>query len=399
MADVTVQVIGEQEIQAEFVIPASDVQAGVSGILPVSVHAIAVPPEMKTYFDGVRTDVEADRVEVADYAWQTAADAVSTGEDRVATGLDRDATAADRVATGGDVTTTGTNATAASDSAALSKRWAVETTTAVEGTDFGSKKYAQDSQASAGNAAASETSAAGSAAAAGTSETNAAGSASAAGASKVASGLSEGNAAASASAAASSATAASTSETNAAAEMSDHVAAVDPHTQYVRKVTGKALSTEDYTTAEKTKLGGIATGAQVNTVDSVDGLTGAVDLSVRYETRRKNNLTATTDPVVTDDSAAGYQPLSRWLNTATSEIWLCISATAGAANWQQATLTIDELGSAALANTSEFDAAGAATTAVSNHEAAVDPHTQYTTDLEATSIAVDNAITFAIALG
>jgi hypothetical protein len=32
----------------------------------------------------------------------------------------------------------------------------------------------------------------------------------------------------------------------------------------VDKITGKGLSTEDYTTAEKTKLTGIATGAQVN---------------------------------------------------------------------------------------------------------------------------------------
>ena len=32
----------------------------------------------------------------------------------------------------------------------------------------------------------------------------------------------------------------------------------------VDKVSGKGLSTEDYTTAEKTKLSGIATGAEVN---------------------------------------------------------------------------------------------------------------------------------------
>ena len=46
----------------------------------------------------------------------------------------------------------------------------------------------------------------------------------------------------------------------------------------VDKVTGKQLSTEDYTTAEKTKLAGIETGAQVNTVTSVAGKTGAVTL-------------------------------------------------------------------------------------------------------------------------
>lgn len=47
----------------------------------------------------------------------------------------------------------------------------------------------------------------------------------------------------------------------------------------VDKVTGKGLSTEDYTTAEKTKLAGIAAGAQVNTVTSVAGKTGAVTLA------------------------------------------------------------------------------------------------------------------------
>ena len=47
----------------------------------------------------------------------------------------------------------------------------------------------------------------------------------------------------------------------------------------VDKVAGKQLSTEDYTTAEKTKLAGIASGAQVNTVTSVAGRTGAIVLT------------------------------------------------------------------------------------------------------------------------
>lgn len=49
-------------------------------------------------------------------------------------------------------------------------------------------------------------------------------------------------------------------------------------TNKVDKVTGKGLSAEDYTSAEKTKLAGIAAGAQVNTVTSVVGKTGAVTL-------------------------------------------------------------------------------------------------------------------------
>lgn len=46
----------------------------------------------------------------------------------------------------------------------------------------------------------------------------------------------------------------------------------------VDKVTGKGLSTNDYTTDEKTKLDGIEAGAQKNTVTSVAGKTGAVNL-------------------------------------------------------------------------------------------------------------------------
>lgn len=38
---------------------------------------------------------------------------------------------------------------------------------------------------------------------------------------------------------------------------------------YVAKETGKGLSTNDYTTAEKTKLTGIAEGAEVNVIDSI----------------------------------------------------------------------------------------------------------------------------------
>lgn len=38
---------------------------------------------------------------------------------------------------------------------------------------------------------------------------------------------------------------------------------------YVAKEEGKGLSTEDYTTADKTKLGGIAAGAQVNVIEAV----------------------------------------------------------------------------------------------------------------------------------
>lgn len=39
--------------------------------------------------------------------------------------------------------------------------------------------------------------------------------------------------------------------------------------KFVAQESGKGLSTNDYTTAEKTKLNGVATGAQVNKIESV----------------------------------------------------------------------------------------------------------------------------------
>ncbi|MEX2475071.1 hypothetical protein, partial [Marinobacter sp.] len=67
-----------------------------------------------------------------------------------------------------------------------------------------------------------------------------------------------------------------------------------------------------------------------------------------YEITPHHNLTATTDPTANDDETLGYGPTSRWINTATGEFWLCLSAGAAAASWQQATLTVDELGALAL---------------------------------------------------
>lgn len=107
-----------------------------------------------------------------------------------------------------------------------------------------------------------------------------------------------------------------------------HIDAVDPHPQYT-------------TTQE---------ASDAAPVQSVDGRTGDVTLGDLYEPNRLDNLTATTDPTVNDDDTQGYEVLSRWVNTVTGEIFLCVSASTGAADWQQNTLTLDELGSAALAN-------------------------------------------------
>jgi len=55
----------EHTIQAEFQVPASDVQAGVSGNVTLTANLTTVAPEFKDYVEGIRDEVEADRTEVA----------------------------------------------------------------------------------------------------------------------------------------------------------------------------------------------------------------------------------------------------------------------------------------------------------------------------------------------
>ena len=76
----------------------------------------------------------------------------------------------------------------------------------------------------------------------------------------------------------------------------------------------------------------------------------ATDPHSQYAFRVLNNLTATGDPTVNNDSSEGYSVLSKWLNNSSTEVWLCLDATNGAAVWEIKTLTTDDLGSAALAD-------------------------------------------------
>jgi hypothetical protein len=104
----------------------------------------------------------------------------------------------------------------------------------------------------------------------------------------------------------------------------------------------------------------------------------------------KNNPSATTDPTVNDDETQDYKPFSRWVNTSTGEIWICLDATTGAAVWQKASLTIDELGSAALVNMG---------TGPNQIRTNSENEALFTDVQETTNIAEDNSIVFAIALG
>lgn len=91
----------------------------------------------------------------------------------------------------------------------------------------------------------------------------------------------------------------------------------------VDKVSGKGLSTNDYTDEEKNKLSGIQAGAQVNEVTSVAGKTGAVTLvkgdvglgnvdntsdankPISTDTQNALNLKANMSDIVTSKTATG----------------------------------------------------------------------------------------------
>jgi len=104
----------------------------------------------------------------------------------------------------------------------------------------------------------------------------------------------------------------------------------------------------------------------------------------------KNNLSATSDPTVNNDTSEGYAAFSRWVNTSNNEYFLCLDATNATAVWVKSSLTLDELGTAAL---SDMGVSGSQIRTNTQNEAL------FTDEIEATSIAVDNSITFSIALG
>lgn len=91
----------------------------------------------------------------------------------------------------------------------------------------------------------------------------------------------------------------------------------------VDKVAGKQLSTEDYTTAEKSKLSGVAAGAQVNTVTSVAGKTGAVVLA-------KADVGLTN----VDNTSDANKPISTATQTALSAKEGAIAAGTAAQFWR-----------------------------------------------------------------
>lgn len=57
----------------------------------------------------------------------------------------------------------------------------------------------------------------------------------------------------------------------------------------------------------------------------------------------RDNFAATTAPVATSDTAAGYAVGSRWLDTTTGVLWTCTDATANAAIWRSAIMLLGRM--------------------------------------------------------
>lgn len=109
----------------------------------------------------------------------------------------------------------------------------------------------------------------------------------------------------------------------------------------------------DISTSIDTVFSGLASGdylkyngSEWNNINS-DQL--KTDLSIS-----KNN-TAPSNPTVNDDDTEGYTLFSEWINTSTTEKWVCLDNTTGAAVWEQGTLDSSDLGSASIADLLDED--------------------------------------------
>jgi hypothetical protein len=76
------------------------------------------------------------------------------------------------------------------------------------------------------------------------------------------------------------------------------------------------------------------TTGQAPKIDLTTSVSGYLP-SVHGGVGGKNNLTATTNPVVTNDSTEGYAVGSMWENTTTGRVFICIGNTASAAVWRE----------------------------------------------------------------
>ncbi|MGH8426392.1 MAG: hypothetical protein ACRES7_00205 [Gammaproteobacteria bacterium] len=76
----------------------------------------------------------------------------------------------------------------------------------------------------------------------------------------------------------------------------------------------------------------------------------------------KDKFNATADPVVTNDSSQGYSEGSRWFNTTTPDVFVCINPAVGAAVWLKSTLELADLANFAVKNADNEFSAGQSVT-------------------------------------
>jgi hypothetical protein len=180
----------------------------------------------------------------------------------------------------------------------------------------------------------------------------------------------------------------------ASSAITTHVAASNPHTQYLLSTT--AASTYQVIDAELTAIAGLTSAA-----DKAPYFTGSGTASLMTVTSAGRALIDDADTptmrttlglvIGTDVQAqnARLQDISANLSATTGTIEKTGATTFGTYSVTAAGKTLIAaadapsqrtalgLGTAAVAATSDFDAAGAASSAVSAHVAATDPHTQY----------------------
>lgn len=118
----------------------------------------------------------------------------------------------------------------------------------------------------------------------------------------------------------------------------------------VEQLTASEILT-DSSDSVQDALDSITSSLSGGVVNTVDGMTGDVQLGDKYEIKRLNNLTASTDPGANNDSTEGYSVLSRWVNISTQTVWMALDVTQGNAIWSPSGVSIGDLGSAALADT------------------------------------------------
>ncbi|HEY0964097.1 MAG TPA: hypothetical protein VGE69_17240, partial [Pseudomonadales bacterium] len=81
----------------------------------------------------------------------------------------------------------------------------------------------------------------------------------------------------------------------------------------------------------------------------------------------QHNLVGAGPPAATDDSDAGYKKGSKWYDVSSSpiEVYICVNAAVGAAQWELITLDAADLGTMAVQNSSNVDITGGAINGVS----------------------------------